>query len=242
MKKQVVVIGLGRFGTRVAKELYQLGHDVLAIDLDEKNVQAMLGHVTYAVKSDATSETVLEELGVPNFDVGIIGIGSNFQSSILITLLLKSFSLPFIISRAANEPHGHTLEKIGADKVVFPEDETGKNVAHMLFEQDIIDYMEISPDFNINKIRPSDQSIHKTLEEAGLNGARDKYGLSVLMIRRGREHILIPSKDEEIKTGDVLIIAGKSNHLEKFLNRHKKEMPLDSGHPKESNDATKDAA
>ena len=78
MKKQVVVIGLGRFGARVAKELYQLGHDVLAIDLDEKNVQAMLGHVTYAVKSDATSETVLEELGVPDFGVAIIGIGSNF--------------------------------------------------------------------------------------------------------------------------------------------------------------------
>ena len=216
MKKQVVVIGLGRFGTSVAKELYQMGHDVLGIDLEEKNVQDMLGHATYAVRANATHEAVLKELGVPNFDVAVVSIGTDIQASILVTVLLKTLGIPFIIARAADELHGNTLERIGADKVVYPEDETGKNVAHRLFNPGVLDFMEVAPNFNISKVRPPEHLIHRTLEESGLSGPRDKYGLAVLAIRRGREHILIPSKDEEIKPGDLLIVAGKSDQLAKL--------------------------
>ena len=114
MKKQVCVIGLGRFGSMVAQELYQSGHDVLAIDIDETKIQDQLGQATYSVRADATSESVLKELDVPEYDVAIVALGSdNIQSSILVAVLLESMNVPYIIARAANELHGATLERVG---------------------------------------------------------------------------------------------------------------------------------
>ena len=103
MKKQVCVIGLGRFGGTVARELYQSGHDVLAIDLDEAKIQDMLGHVTYAVRADASSESVLRELDVADFDVAVVALGSdNVQASILITVLIKDLGIPYIIATTSH--------------------------------------------------------------------------------------------------------------------------------------------
>ena len=216
MKKQVIVVGLGRFGHSMAMELYQSGHDVLAIDLDEKKVQDTLGQVTYAVKGDATSEALLKELGAQNFDVAIVAIGSDIQASILVTVLLKSLNIPFIIARSTNELHGNTLNRIGADKVVHPEEETGKRLAHVEFQSGILDYMDISSDYGVTKMRPPGKMIDHTLEESGLSGPRDKYGIAVLAIRRGRECILVPSKEEIIQTGDMLIVAGTAESLAKL--------------------------
>ena len=216
MKKQVIVVGLGRFGHSMAMELYQSGHDVLAIDLDEKKVQDTLGQVTYAVKGDATSEALLRELGAQNFDVAIVAIGSDIQASILVTVLLKSLNIPFIIARSTNELHGNTLNRIGADKVVHPEEETGKRLAHVEFQSGILDYMDISSDYGVTKMRPPGKMIDHTLEESGLSGPRDKYGIAVLAIRRGRECILVPSKEEIIQTGDTLIVAGTAESLAKL--------------------------
>ena len=213
MKKQVVVIGAGRFGSSMARELYQAGHDVLAIDLDEKKIQEMLGEVTYAVRADATSESVLKELGVQNFDVAVVAIGSDIQASILVTVLLKSLGIPFIIARSISELHADTLERVGADKVVYPEQEIGRRVAHVEFHPGVMDYMDVAPNLGITKVRPPDHLIKHTLEEAGLGGPRDKYGLAVLAIRRGREVILSPSRDEEIKPGDIFIVAGNAEQL-----------------------------
>ena len=216
MKKQVVVIGLGRFGSSVAKELYQMGHDVLAIDLEERNVQDMLGHVTYGVRADATNEAVLKELGVSNFDVAVMAIGSDIQASILVTVLLKDLGIPYIIARAINELHSNTMERIGADRVVYPEQEMGRKLAHIGFEPGVLDYMEVAPNYGLTKLRPPEQKIKRTLEEAGLAGPKDKYGIAVLAIRRGRECFLVPAKDEDIRPGDVLIVAGNNEQLGKI--------------------------
>ena len=217
MKKQVSVIGLGRFGATVARELYQSGHDVLAIDTDEAKIQDMLGQVTYAVRADATNETVLRELGVADFDVAVVALGSeNIQASILITVLLKHIAIPFIIARAANELHGDTLERIGAEKVVYPEMESARRVAHMDFNPGIMDYMEIAPNSGISKVRPPELMLRRTLEEAELGGPHTRFGVTVLAIRRGRSYILNPSRDEEIKPGDVLIIAGRNEQIGKL--------------------------
>ncbi len=214
MKKQVCVIGLGRFGATVAQELYQSGHDVLAIDIDEGKIQDMLGQVTYAVRADASSESVLKELDVPDFDVAVVALGSdNIQASILVTVLLKSLGLPYIIARAAHELHGSTLERIGADKVVYPEMESARRAAHVGFTPGVIDYMPIVPNFGISKLRPPEQMLGHTLEEVGLSGSPDKHGISVLAIRRGRTSFLHPAKDEEIKAGDVLIVAGTNENV-----------------------------
>jgi len=217
VKKQVCVIGLGRFGSTLSQELFQSGHDVLAIDLDEVKVQEQLGRATYAVRADATNESILKELDVAEYDVCAVALGSeNIQSSILVSVLLKSLGVPFIIARAANELHGATLERIGADRVVYPESESARRTAHVGFETGVIDYMPIVPDFGISKLRPPEEMLGHTLEEAGLAGTADRHGISVLAIRRGRTSFLHPAKDEEIKAGDVLIVAATNEHLGKI--------------------------
>ena len=214
MKKQVCVIGVGRFGAAVARELYQSGHDVLAIDIDEVKIQDLLGQVTYAVRADASSESVIKELDVADFDVAVVALGGeNVQASIMITVLLKSIGVPFVIARAATELHGSTLERVGADRVVYPEMESARRTAHIGFDPGIIDYMPVVPNFGISKMRPPEPMIGHTLEEVGLAGSPDRHGVSVLAIRRGRTSLLHPAKEEEIRPGDVLIVAGTNEHI-----------------------------
>ena len=217
MKKQVCVIGLGRFGATLSQELFRSGHDVLAIDVDEAKILDQLDKATFAVRADATNESILKELDVAEYDVCVVSLGSeNIQASILVSVLLKSMGVPFIIARAANELHGSTLERIGVDRVVYPESESARRTAHVGFETGVIDYMPIVTDFGISKLRPPEGMLGHTLEEAGLAGAADRHGISVLAIRRGRTSFLHPAKDEEIKAGDVLIVAATNEHLGKI--------------------------
>jgi trk system potassium uptake protein TrkA len=168
------------------------------------------------VRGDATNETLLKELGVQNFDVAVVAIGTDVQASILTTVLLKSLNIPFIIARSSNQLHGSTLERIGADKVVYPEQETGRRMAHVEFHPGVLDYMDVAANYGIIKTRPPEHLIKRTLEEGGLSGSRDKYGLAVLAIRRGREFILAPSKEEQVLPGDILIVAGSAEQLGKL--------------------------
>ena len=217
MKKQVCVIGMGRFGSTVAHELYQGGHDVLAIDFDEAKIQEQLGRVTYAVRADATNESVLHELDIPDYDVVIVALGSdNIQASVGITVLLKSLGVPMIIARAASELHGETLERIGADRVLFPEADNARRVARLEFSREVLDYMPILADYGISKIRIPEGMFHHTLEEAGLSGSGDRHDASVLAIRRGRISMLHPARDEVMLPGDVLILAATSEQLGKL--------------------------
>ena len=233
MKKQVCVIGLGRFGATLSQELFQSGHDVLAIDIDEAKVQEQLDRATYAVRADATNESILKELDVAEYDVCIVSLGSeNIQASILVSVLLKSMGVPFIIGRAANELHGSTLERVGVDRVVYPEAESARRTAHVGFDAGVIDYMPIVTDFGISKLRPPEEMIGHTLEESGLAGTEDRHGISVLAIRRGRTSFLHPAKDEEIKAGDVLIVAATNEHLGKIseISRHLEPATADGHH------------
>ena len=123
MKRQVVVVGLGRFGSSVVRSLYNLGHDVLAIDSDEMRVQGIMGQATHALTADATNETVLRDLGIQDYDAAVVAIGSNIVPSIMASVLLKTMGVPYVVARAYNELHGNTLERIGVDKVVQAESE-----------------------------------------------------------------------------------------------------------------------
>ena len=216
MTKQAAVIGMGRFGVSLAQELYQLDFDVLAIDKDEQVVQDLTGHLNYVVRADSTSESVLRELGIANYDLAVVAIGTDIQASIMTTLLLKTtLNVKEVIARSNNPLHGQTLERIGADKVIYPEQEAGSRLAHTLFNPDVLEYVAITPNFGISKFRPPESLVGQTLEEAGLGGTRDRYGLAVLAISRGREPILFPSKDEEIVRGDLLFVAGKDDLLDR---------------------------
>ena len=219
MPKQAVVIGMGRFGASLARELFQMGYDVLAVDKEEQVTQDLTDQLTYVVRANATSESVLRELGVANFDLAVVAIGTDIQASILTTVLLKSLGVKEVIARANNPLHAQTLERVGADKVLFPEHEEGIRLAHTLFNPDVLEYVEITPDFGLSKFRPPEHAIGRTLEEVGLGGTRDRYGISVIAIRRGREPILLPSKDEQIREGDILLVIGKDELLDRVRKR-----------------------
>jgi len=216
MKKQVVVIGLGRFGSSVVRSLYNLGHDVLAIDNDESRVQQIMGQATYALTGDATDESVLRELGIPDYDAAVVAIGSAVVPSIMASVLLKTLEVPYIVSRAYNDLHGNTLERIGVDKVIHAESEMGVRLAHSLFNPNVQEYLEVTPNFGISKMRVPSRFVNMSLKELGFSNARDKYGLAVLAIRRRSDITLNPDGDDRLQAGDTLVLAGRDELLDRL--------------------------
>ena len=221
MKKQVLIIGLGRFGVGLANTLLTMGYDVLAIDVDEKNVQAIAHQIPRAVQADATDESVLRELGADKFDVAIVAMGSDIENSVLSTILLRKLGVRYVIARAENELHGSILDKIGADKVVYPEREMGTRVAHGLTLTQVLDYMSISPAYGVAKLEPPTSFIGRTLSELGL-GREGKSGVAVLLLQREKELIIQPDRMEVIRPEDILIVAGDDSKLEELLVEAKK--------------------
>ena len=220
MKKQVVVIGLGRFGSSVARSLYNLGHDVLAIDREPARVQEIMGQATHVVTGDATNEITLRELGVVDYDVAIVAIGSDIVSSIMASVLLKTMGVQYVVSRAHNELHGNTLERIGVDKVVHAESEMGVRLGHALFNPNVQEYLELTPNFGISKLKVPQRFVNMSLKELGFSSSRDKYGLAVLAIRRGKDITLNPDPGERLQAGDWLVLAGKDEMLDQLELAH----------------------
>jgi len=218
MKKQVLVVGLGRFGTSVASSLSDAGYDVLAIDSSERQVQAASAQISHVVQADATSETVLNELGIKEFDIAIVAVGSDIQSSVMATVLLKKLGIPYVVARSNNVLHGEILKKIGADKVVFPEYDMGNRVAHELLLGKVADYLSLTRRYGLISIEATPELGGHTLADLDL-GPRGKESVAALIIRRVNEVILNPSLSEVVKAGDMLILAGTDDGLESFLEK-----------------------
>ncbi|WP_298844032.1 potassium channel family protein [Clostridium sp.] len=214
-KKQFVVIGLGRFGTSVAETLYALGNDVLAVDSDEEVVQNISDSVTHSVQVDANDENSLRALGIRNFDCAVIGIGDNIQSSILATVLVKELGVKYVITKATNALHAKVLYKIGADRVVFPERDMGERVAHNLVSSNILDYIELSPDYSIAEVVSPVEWHGKTLRELNI---RARYGISVMAIKRNNDIDISPSADNIIEPGDIIVAIGSIQELNTLEN------------------------
>lgn len=212
-KKQFVVIGLGRFGTSVAKTLYKLGHDVLAIDSNEERIHDIAEYVTHAIQADVTDEENLKSLGVNNFDVAVIGIGVDMQDSIMITLLAKEIGIKYVIAKANSELHAKILYKIGADKVVFPERDTGVRVARDIVGSNILDYIELSSEYSLAEIMAMDEWCDKTLGQLNM---RAKYGINVVAIKRQDDIDIAPSSEYKIIKGDIVVAIGKYKNLNKL--------------------------
>jgi len=214
MRKQFVVIGLGRFGTSVAKTLNVLGHDVLAMDKDEHAVQVIMQDVTQAVQADARDEETLRALGVRNFDVAVVAIGDDLEANILITLMLKEMGIPYVVSKAQSALHGKVLEKIGADKIIFPEQDMGIRLANNLIRTNVMDFIELSLDFSIFEIIVSTQFINKTLGELDL---RAIYQINVVAIKKRANQIVIaPGADAIIEEKDILVVVCNKKALAKL--------------------------
>jgi len=216
MKKQVAVIGMGRFGISVATTLCTMGHDVLVLDRSESKVQSLSQLVTHTVQADATSETVLTELGLSNFEVAIVAIGTDIKSSVLSTILLKKIGIPYVIARANDDLHGSILEKIGADVVTYPEREMGIRIAQGVTLLTVSDYMSISEGYGIARLTAPEYLVGEKLSELGF-GYKGKWETAVLLIQRGDEVIVTPTPGIKIESGDMLILAGNNEKLEKLL-------------------------
>lgn len=211
--RQFAVIGLGRFGISVAKTLYSLENDVLAIDVNEDMVQEISDSVTHAVQMDATDEGALKTLGLRNFDVAVVTIGSNIQDSILVTLLLKELGVKYIIAKANSELHAKVLKKIGADRVILPEKDMGIRVAHNLVSSSILDYIELSPDYSIMEIEAPEEWTNSSLKELNL---RSRYGINVMAIKREDEVNISPSALDTIEVGDIVVAIGSADELSRL--------------------------
>ncbi len=221
MKKQIAVIGQGQFGEAVAITTTNMGHDVLAIDLNEKKIQQVSSQVTHAVQADATNEAVLKELGIGNFDIAVISMGSRIETNILATILTKKLGVPYVISRAETELHGSILEKIGADRIVYPEWETGIRLAQGVSLVNVEDYMPLTKNYGIIKLKAPLYLIGQKLSELGL-GYKSKWQIAVFLIQRDEEIIMNPRQSEVIKENDIMILAGSHDDMEKFLAEAKK--------------------
>ena len=214
--KQFVVIGIGRFGNALAVRLFQLGHEVLALDINEEAIQSISNLVTHAITADATDENVLRSLGVRNFDVGVVAIGEDIQASIIVTLMLKDMGLKYIIAKAQNEVHARILKKLGADRVVFPERDMGIRVAHNLIATNILDIIELSPDYSLLEFEAFPTWVDKSIESLNL---RAKYGINVLAIKNNNSNGFInvaPKAQDIVKRGDILVVVGSNEDLLKL--------------------------
>lgn len=211
--KQFAVIGMGRFGSSVAVTLSKMGYDVLAVDTNEDRVNRVTDDVTYAVQVDAMDEHSLKSLGIRNFDVVIVAIGQDVQSNILVTLMLKEMGVKKVVAKAQNSLHGKVLEKIGTDMVVYPERDMGVRVAHALVSKNILDQINLSPEYSIVELITPEEFVGKSLLEAGF---RREYGVNILAIRRGKDIIISPGARESIRDGDILVAIGRNDQLKKM--------------------------
>lgn len=220
MKKEFAVIGLGRFGGSICKELVAQGMEVLAIDIDEEKVNEFAEIATHAVIADTTDETVLKNLGIRNFEHVIVAIGDNIHASILTTLILKELGVKRITVKAQNDHHEKVLKKIGADQVVHPERDMGIRIVTSLVSNNVLDYLELSDEYSIVELIASSKIDGKTLMELDI---RAVYGVNIVAIKRGESIIVSPKADEKIFKNDILVVIGASqdiNRLEKrLLNR-----------------------
>lgn len=213
MKREFAVIGLGRFGGSICRELSREGMEVLALDLDEDKVNEYKDIASHAVIADSTDENVLKELGLRNIDHVIVAIGDNIQASILTTLMLKELGIKKITVKAQNDYHEKVLSKIGADHVVHPERDMGKRIAHNIISNNILDYIELSDDHSVVEVKAGSKMSGRTLIDLDI---RAQYGCNVVAIKRGKDVIVSPMAAEEIKLEDVLIVIGADKDLSRF--------------------------
>lgn len=207
--KQIIVIGCGRFGYSTAKTLTKLGHDVMVVDQNPDIVKEISEYVAHAVQMDAIDEASFRTLGLRNFDVAIIAIGSDLQASIMGTLIAKEAGVPLVIAKAANETHGRVLTKIGADKIIYPERDMGMRVAYGLVSPNIMDVIEFSPDYSIVETVALEEWENKTLNELNLG----KHGMTVIAIKTNEATNIVPSADTVINKNDIIVILGSNKNL-----------------------------
>lgn len=210
---QFVIIGLGRFGSSIGRELIQLGYEVLGVDRDEEKVQELSNVLTHVVVADATEEEVLRSIGARNFDCGVVAIGDDIQASILATILLKELGVKKVVAKAVSELHGRVLERMGVDRVIFPERDMGVRVAHQLVSPNLLDYIELSKQYTIAELAVPECLSGKTLDDVNPRG---RFGCSIVAINKPKGIIIAPVAKDVLAVKDVMVVIGTNQQIEQF--------------------------
>ena len=208
--KQYIVIGCGRFGSSVAKKMCQLGNEVMVIDKDEDSIENIAEQVTHTAIVDVTEERDLKSIGLGNFDVVIVAISSDIRASIMATIMAKEMVVPKIFCKAKYELQAKVLYKIGADKVVFPERDMGIRLAYNLASENILDQINLDPEYSIMEIVTPTNWVGKTIIELNL---RAKYDITVLAVKTTSGLKVMPSPNYKMQEKNILIIIGNTDKI-----------------------------
>ena len=212
--KSFLVIGLGRFGRSCARELCDLGYDVLGVDQNLKLVNEAATYLTHTVQADATDEDFLKSISIRDFDACVVAIGDNQETSVMITVLLKEHGAKNIVSKAQSDLHAKILKKLGADKIILPEYDMGVKLAHNLCNTNIYDLIDISPEHSIMSIKAPKEWAGKSLGELS---ARDKYGVNIIAIETDEKNAnVFPTANTVINQNDTLIVIGGNDDLNRL--------------------------
>ena len=209
--KSYIVIGLGRFGSQAAKRLYELGCEVLAIDSNSELVQPISSMVTQAVVADARDKEVLRALGVKDFECAIVAIGTDLAHSVLATMNLKELGVPYIVCKASDETHRQVLMKLGADRVVIPEQEQADRLAKNLSSPNVLEYIELSDEYGIVELPAPKSWQGKSLKELNV---RAKLGVNIIAVEKGGNINVSPGADYRITAEDIMVVLGDTAALE----------------------------
>lgn len=211
-RRRVSVIGLGRFGTSVARVCFELGYDVTAIDIDERRIAEASDFATMAAQADGADEEALLSLGVNRSEVGVVAQGQNIEESISCALVLKRIGVPWVIAKAETVLHGEILTKVGADRIVYPEHEAGVQVAHSLEIRHAVEYMNLTATSGVAQLAVPSHRVNTTVLEAEISCGQ----LSILLILRGSVLMPRPAPETTLLAGDVVLIAGPDDALDRF--------------------------
>jgi trk system potassium uptake protein TrkA len=210
--REFIVIGLGRFGGGVAETLVELGHEVLGVDVNPKNVQAHRDTLTHAVEADSTDLDAMRQIGASEFATAVVAIGTDIEASILTTAVLVDLDVPKIVAKAVTAAHGRILERVGAHRVVYPERDTGIRVGHSLTGR-ILDYIQLDPGFALVETTAPTELVGKALGEAKV---RQRYGITVVCVKPAGGQFTYATPDTVVHEGDILVVAGETQRAEAF--------------------------
>jgi len=209
-RKSYLVIGLGRFGTSLAKALVEEGQEVMGVDANQVVAQRLSSYLTHTVAMEAVNEEALASLGVGNFDAVIVATGGNFEASILLTLMLKRLGAGLVVANAHTDQQADVLKRVGADKVVQPERDAGLRLAHQLISPNVLDYLPLAPGMSIAEIPAPDFMAGRTLAELDL---RRKHKITIVLIENGDRFLISPDPDDHINPGDRLVVVGRDEDI-----------------------------
>jgi len=214
--KSILVIGLGRFGRHLCQKFMSLGNEVMVVDQSEEAVSALASSVTSAQIADCTDEAVLAELGVRNFDLCFVCIGSNFASSLLITSLLKDMGARRVIAKASQDIHAKLLLRNGADEIVYPERDSAERMAVRLSAQNVFDYIELTEEYSIYEVPPLESWIGKSVRELDI---RNRHHINILAVKQGDELRPMPGADYRFTGSEHILALASKEDARKLLRR-----------------------